>query len=73
VTCWRISIDQSACVGSGTCASLMPGFFELDEEDRARPRAATSPPHPDLLRAAAYCPTSAIRVTDADTGETQVA
>ena len=72
MTSWRISVDQDVCVGSATCVSTMPGFFVLDDEDRAQTSADSAPPHPDLLRAAGRCPTGAIRVMDADTGERQV-
>lgn len=72
MTRWRISIDQDICVGSGTCTSLLPDFFALDEEDRSHPRADTADPRPGLLQAANYCPTGAIHVIDAETGESQV-
>ncbi|MEV5539736.1 ferredoxin [Saccharopolyspora shandongensis] len=69
---WRIRIDQSICVGSGTCTSIAPDLFQLDEDDRSCPPAGALPAQPRLIEAAELCPTGAIDVVDAETGESQI-
>jgi ferredoxin len=59
-------IDEGACIAQGDCTELAPEIFELDgnvvrvigEGDSAL-----------LLAAAEECPTGAIAVLDAETGE----
>jgi ferredoxin len=69
MTRWRIEIDTDTCVGSGTCVSLVPDLFTLDDEDRSTPRRPVDEASERLRRVAAYCPTGAIRMTDDATGE----
>ena len=58
-------IDESACAAHGDCVDLAPEVFVL--EDVARLIGAGSD---DLLLAAAEaCPSTAIVITDLDTGE----
>jgi ferredoxin len=58
-------IDQSTCAAHGDCIDVAPGIFEL--EDVA---VVVGGGPPDLiLKAAGACPSSAISVVDADTGE----
>ena len=66
---WEITIDTDVCVGSGTCVTLAPDVFELDEEDRSCPRAKAYEPDDRLREAAALCPTRAIDLTDSETGQ----
>lgn len=65
----RITVDHAVCMGNGPCVALAPEVFQHDENRQSEvvdPAAATE----DLvLPAAGYCPTGAITVVDARTGE----
>ncbi len=59
-------IDVHACAAHGDCVDIAPGVFAL--EDVA---VVVGDGPPDLvLEAARACPSSAITVVEADTGET---
>jgi ferredoxin len=63
--CYSVRIDETACLAHGDCVDVAPGVFELDDVAHV---IGDGPP--DLiLRAAEACPSVAIIVTDADTGE----
>jgi len=65
-----IEIDPDACVGSSVCVALTPDVFQLDSKGISTvvdPAGATLA---EVLEAAEGCPTMAIRVRRADTGET---
>jgi ferredoxin len=66
---WRIVVDQEMCVGSGTCTATAAARFTLDEHDRSRPVQGLVEPDDGVLDAMDMCPTSAISVYDAETGE----
>ena len=58
-------IDESACAAHGDCVDVAPGVFELDDV-----AAVIGGGPPDLiLEAARACPSSAITVVDADSGD----
>jgi ferredoxin len=64
---WRIDIDESRCVGSGMCAGLAPGHFDVHTGLAAGPDRPVEPDE-TVVAAAECCPMEAIRVTDAATG-----
>lgn len=67
---WHVLVDPSACLGDGLCTDLAPQTFEIDEdENRARVREGDLDEPEVILAAARMCPTGAIRVYDAETGE----
>jgi ferredoxin len=58
-------IDESACAAHGDCLDVAPGVFELEEV-----AIVVGGGPPDVILAAARaCPSAAISVIDADTGE----
>jgi ferredoxin len=60
-------VDARACAAHGDCLDAAPHAFALDGDDVA---VATGPATLDeLLAAAGSCPSVAISVLDADTGE----
>jgi ferredoxin len=62
---YLVQVDEPACTAHGDCVDIAPGVFELDDVARV-----TGDGPPDLvLRAAEACPSVAIIVTDAETGE----
>jgi ferredoxin len=61
----KIKIDRTLCIGAGTCASLAPNTFELDDELKAvLKHGKTKDKDEDILAAAKSCPVSAITLTD---------
>lgn len=72
MTGWKIRINQDICVGSGTCTSIAPEYFTLNDEDRSSARPGVVPALPELIEAAEFCPTGAIEVVDAETGKSQI-
>ena len=61
-----VRVDENRCVGSGDCAIVAPGAFEVDEETglaRVLPGAASTDAA-RLQRAAHSCPTVAIALGD---------
>ncbi len=67
---YRIVVDRDVCMSSGKCVADAPDLFRFDDEEIAelRPEA---PPVPDerLLGLARACPSGALVVRDARTGE----
>ncbi|MCA1845255.1 MAG: ferredoxin [Actinobacteria bacterium] len=58
----EIRVDRGRCIGSRSCCNAAEGVFLLDEDNVAVARDASAAPEPDVLRAAAGCPTMAISV-----------
>ncbi len=65
----RIEVDYHRCVGSSICVLTAPNTFALNPDGQS---AVTDPEGDGLdkvLEAAEGCPTMAITVFDADSGE----
>ena len=62
---YTVEIDESACAAHGDCVDLAPEVFELDDIVRV----IGTGPDELLLAAAEACPSAAIRIIDARTGE----
>jgi ferredoxin len=62
---YSAEVDESACAAHGDCVDVAPTVFELGEI------ATVVGTGPDdlLLEAAEACPSSAIRIVDARSGE----
>ena len=58
----RVTIDRDACMGSGNCVFWAPGVFDLDEDGVAIVAGDVAGRDEEVRKAAANCPTSAIRV-----------
>jgi len=61
----RVHIDREACLAYGDCAELAPEAFEVDEVAHL----VGSAPLGKLIDAARACPSEAITLIDAETGE----
>jgi ferredoxin len=61
----RVHIDETECLAYGDCAELAPEAFEVDDVARLIGPAPLS----KLVDAARACPSEAITLIDADTGE----
>ncbi len=62
---YTVIIDESACIAQGDCAELAPDVFEVDRFARVIGAAEDEV----LLDAARNCPTEAIVLRDAASGE----
>lgn len=69
MTRWRMSVDKDLCIGSGMCVAIAPGRFVLDKERRSGPVEAETDQDEMVRDAAASCPSEAISLVDADTGQ----
>ena len=65
----RIEVDHDRCVGMGMCLTLAPGVFEHNDQRQSVVRDTGGDSEENILEAAGNCPTSAIKVEDAATGE----
>jgi ferredoxin len=61
----RVHIDRQACLAYGDCAELAPEAFEVDDVAHL----IGSAPLSKLVDAARACPSEAITLVDAETGE----
>ena len=63
----KIVIDRDLCIGAASCVTIMPGVFQLDDENKAvlvpNSESAWSDAETVIL-AAKSCPTKAIFVYD---------
>jgi ferredoxin len=55
-------IDREACMGSGNCLFWAPGVFDLDDDGVAFVCGDMAGHEEEVRRAAANCPTSAIKI-----------
>ncbi len=62
----RVEIDRELCIGAGTCVTLAPDGFILDDEQKSTRRPNSTATDEALLNAAKGCPVSAIRLYDED-------
>ncbi len=60
----EVHVDRSRCIGSGVCARVAPGAFELDDEGIAVVDDPQAVSRTELVAAADTCPTFAIVVLD---------
>jgi ferredoxin len=65
----RIAVDHGLCVGNAQCVGLAPGVFRHNENRQSEVVDPAGAPEDVILTAASYCPTGAIEVADAETGE----
>jgi ferredoxin len=61
----KVHIEQSECLAYGDCAELAPEAFEVHDTAQL----VGSAPLRQLVDAARACPTQAITLIDAETGE----
>ena len=69
MTRWTIAVDKSLCIGPAMCVAIAPDRFVLDERQRSGPVEAEIDPDEEARDAAASCPSEAISLSDAGTGQ----
>ncbi|MDG6906534.1 MAG: ferredoxin [Nitrososphaerota archaeon] len=72
----KVTIDENICVSNSVCVNLVPNVFQLKKQDTptifapvayvANPQGADND---TIIQAAEMCPTGAIIIEDAETGE----
>jgi ferredoxin len=65
----RVTVDHDLCVGNGQCVFIAPEVFRHNDERQSEAVAPDAAPVERVVQAATYCPTGAIEVADAETGE----
>lgn len=66
---FHIFIDRDKCVSDGLCTDKAPDVFEVDEDDMPVVISDTTKWPENLVWIAKNCPTEALRIVDAETGE----
>ncbi len=65
----RITVDHRYCVGNAQCVNLASSVFRHNENVQSEVFDPAGAPEAVILKAARFCPTGAIRVEDATTGD----
>ncbi len=66
---YRIEINREECTGDSACLQEAPNTFELDDEGIIVVVNPEGDSPDEILAAAEVCPTEAIILYDAETGE----
>lgn len=67
---YNVKVDRGLCIGAASCVAVSPAVFELDAEKKAVVKKdAAGDAEENILLAAQSCPTKAIVITDAETGQ----
>ena len=66
---WKISVDKNVCICSAMCIAIAPGRTAAAHPERTGPVEAEVDPDELVRDAAASCPSEAISLVDADTGQ----
>ncbi len=65
----KVTIVRDLCIAAGTCLIHAPNTFELDDQNIAVIKDLESDSVVSIIDAAKSCPTKAIIVHNAETGE----
>jgi len=68
----KIVVDPDECVGDGVCCEEAPNTFEMNDDAKAVVKDGEHDDTDTVIEAAKSCPTDAIRVEDAETGDVLV-
>lgn len=66
---YKIIVDRDLCIGAASCVAIAGKTFALDSENKAIILEGEGDPPETVLMAAESCPTKAIILEDAETGE----
>lgn len=66
---YNVKVDRGLCIGAASCVAVSPAVFELDGEKKAVIVKGANDAEENILLAAQSCPTKAIIITDAETGQ----
>lgn len=60
----KVRIDRDLCIGIGNCVAIAPSVFQLDNQNKAVIKDATSVTEDKIMSAAESCPVNAVIVED---------
>lgn len=66
---YKVKVVRDLCIGAASCIAVSPDIFLLDDQNKAVIKDGSSDVPENILMAAQSCPTAAIIITDAETGE----
>jgi ferredoxin len=66
---YNVKVVRDLCISAATCVAVSPETFQLDEEGKAVVQGSSTDAEENILMAAQSCPTKAIIITDAESGE----
>lgn len=66
---YKVKVLRDVCISAASCVAFSPDVFELDGQSKAVIKEGAIDEETNILLAAQSCPTGAIIITDADTGE----
>ena len=66
---YKVKVVRDLCIGAASCIAVSPGTFDLDNEKKAIIKEDSTDVPENILMAAQSCPTAAIIITNAETGE----
>lgn len=66
---YKITVDRNLCIGAASCVALAMKTFALDSENKAIVLEGEGDTPEAIKLAAESCPTKAIILTDAETGQ----
>lgn len=66
---YKVQVVRDLCIAAASCIAISPDTFELDGENKAVIKEGSSDDPENVLMAAQSCPTKAIIVFDAETGD----
>lgn len=66
---YKVKVVRDLCIGAASCIAVSPDTFLLDNEKKAVIKENSTDVPENILMAAQSCPTAAIIITNAETGE----
>lgn len=66
---YKIQVVRDLCIGAASCLAFSPSTFVLDDQKKAVIQEGSTDTPENLFLAAQSCPTKAIIITDAETGD----
>jgi ferredoxin len=66
---YKVKVIRSLCISAAACLAVSPTVFEFDAENKAIIKPGATDSEQNILMAAQSCPTKAIIITDAQTGQ----
>jgi len=66
---YKVKVIRADCISAGSCIAVSPTTFEFDSENKAVINEKSEDTQENIVLAAQSCPTKAIIITDAQTGE----
>jgi ferredoxin len=66
---YKVKVVRDLCIGAASCLAFSPTVFELDADKKAVILEGADDTEDNLMLAAQSCPTKAIILVDAETGE----